>query len=255
MLQRYAADFVTERSMATLAAAAPPRRVNPDRIFFGGAAIALLLVTLIGFAPTYYLSYFTTAPALVPLVHLHGIVFSAWMLLYVGQNWLIGAGNVRLHRQIGTAGAALAILLFIVGVVTTISLARANLHAAVRHGAPPIFPLGAITAFAVLCTAGIALRRRAAHHKRLMLLATVALATTPLARITRMMTGAVTPPFGGILLSDLFLLALLAFDLRQRGRIHPATLAGGGFLLISQLLRLTCGQTGIWRGFLHAVVG
>nr|WP_294815650.1 hypothetical protein [uncultured Sphingomonas sp.] len=242
--------------MATLAAEPPSsRRANPDRIFFGGAAIALLLVTLIGFAPTYYLSYFTTAPALSPLLHFHGVVFSAWMLLYTGQSWLIGSGKIRWHRRVGIFGAVLAVLVFALGVVTAISLARANLHAAVRHGPPVIFPLGAITAFAILCGAGITLRRRAAHHKRLMLLATVALATTPLARVTRMTTGAVTPPFGGILLSDLFLLALVAFDLRQRGRVHPATLAGGGFLVASQLFRLTFGQTGLWRSFLHAVIG
>lgn len=240
--------------MATLAAP-PSTRINPDRIFFGGAAIALLLVTLIGFAPTYYFSYFTTAPTLGPLVHVHGVVFSAWILLFAGQNWLIGSGKVRLHRRIGIAGAVLAVLVFVVGVMTTITLARANLHTGIRHGPPPIFPLGAITAFAVLCAAGILSRRRPAHHKRLMLLATVALATTPLARIARMTTDTVTPPFGGIILSDLFLLALVAFDLRQRGRIHPATLAGGGFLVASQVFRLTFGQTGLWRSFLHAVVG
>lgn len=241
--------------MATLAGVAPRTRANPDRIFFGGAAIALLLVTLVGFAPTYYLSYFTNAPALGPLVHFHGVVFSGWILLFAGQTCLIGTGNVRWHRRIGIGGAALAVLVFVLGVATAIILARANLHAAVRHGPPVIFPLGAITAFAILCTAGIALRRRPAHHKRLMLLATVALATTPLARISRMATDAVTPPVGGIILSDLFLLALIAFDLRQRGRIHPATLAGGGFLLASQLFRLTFGHTGLWQSFLHTVVG
>jgi uncharacterized membrane protein YozB (DUF420 family) len=239
--------------MATLAATPPARRINPDRIFFGGAAIALLLVTLIGFAPSYYFSYFTTAPALRPL--LHGIVFSAWMLLYAGQSWLIGAGQVRLHRRIGIAATVLAVLVFVLGVVTAIALARANLHAVGHRGPPVIFPLGAIVAFAVLCAAAIAVRRRPAHHKRLMLLATVALTTTPLARITRMSTAAVTPPVGGMILSDLFLLALIAFDLRQRGRVHPATLAGGGFLLASQLFRVTFGQTELWRGFLHAVVG
>jgi hypothetical protein len=241
--------------MATLAATPPRRRANPDRIFFGGAAIALVLVTLIGFAQTYYLSYFTAAPALGLLLHVHGVVFSGWMLFYAAQTWLIHAGNVRLHRRTGMAGAALAVLVFVLGVVTAIGLARVNLHAAVRHGPPVIFPLGAITAFAVLCTAAIVLRQRPMHHKRLMLLATVALATTPLARITRMTTHVVTPPVGGILLSDLFLLALIAFDLRQRGRIHPATLTGGGFLIASQLFRIGFGQTAAWRSFLHVVVG
>jgi hypothetical protein len=229
--------------------------VHPDRRFFGGMAVALLLVTLVGFAPTYYFSYFTTAPALRPLLHVHGVVFTAWMLLYAVQTWLIGARRVDLHRAMGVFGACLAALVFILGVVTAIGLARAKLSMPVRTGPPVIFPLGAIVAFGVLCTSAILLRRRSAHHKRLMFLATVALATTPLARITKMTTAAVAPPIGGILLTELFLLALIAFDLRKSGRLHPATIGGGLFFVASQIFRVTFGQTAMWQSFLHAAVG
>jgi hypothetical protein len=231
------------------------RHANPDRIFFGGAAIGLLLVTFLGFAPSYYLSYFTASPALGPLLHLHGIVFTAWMLLYAGQTWLIGTRRIGLHRQIGILAVSLAVLVFVLGVVTAIAIARAKLGTTVQRGPPVIYPLGAIVAFGALCAAGIGLRRRSSHHKRLMFLATVALVTTPLARITRMMTAGIAPPVGGIVLSDLFLAALILFDLREHRRIHPATLAGGGFLLASQLFRLTFGGTLLWRAFLHAVIG
>jgi len=215
----------------------------------------LLLVTFVGFAPTYYLSYFTTAPALRPLLHIHGAVFTGWMLLYALQTWLIGARRVDLHRALGVFGACLAVLVFILGVVTAIELARAKLSMPVRTGPPVIFPLGAITAFGVLCASAILLRRRSAHHKRLMFLATVALATTPLARVTRMTTAAVTPPIGGMLLTDLFLGALIAFDLRRNGRLHPATIGGGLFFVASELFRVAFGHTFIWKSFVHTVVG
>lgn len=238
-------------STATL----PQSRVNPDRAFFGGAAIALLLLTFVGFAPTYYLSHFTAAPTLSPLVHFHGAVFTAWMLLYAGQTWLVRAGRIDVHRALGQVAGFFAVVVFGVGILTAIVLARANVRAAVPHGPPVIFPLGAITAFGALCASAVLLRRRSHHHKRLMLLATVALATTPLARITRMTTSAVAPPIGGMLLSDLFLVAIMLFDLRTRGKLHPATIGGGLFFVASQLFRATFGQTTMWRAFLHAVVG
>jgi len=101
----------------------------------------------------------------------------------------------------------------------------------------------------------ILLRRRSAHHKRLMFLATVALATTPLARVIRMVTSAMTPPIGGMLLTNLFLAALIAFDIRKSGRLHPATVGGGLFFVASELFRVAFGHTFIWKSFVHTVVG
>jgi len=240
--------------MASVAAVSR-QKVHPDRRFFGGMAAALLLVTLIGFAPTYYFSYFTTAPALRPILHVHGIVFTAWMLLYALQTWLIGARRVDVHRAMGVVGACLAVVVYILGVVTAIAMARAHLSMPGPSGPPVIFSLTAINAFGMLCASAILLRRRSAHHKRLMFLATVALATTPLARVTRMTTAAVTPPIGGILLTDVFLAALIAFDLRKSGRLHPATIGGGMFFVASQIFRVSFGHTAIWQSFVHAAVG
>src|SRR5687767_8589275 len=40
------------------AAAAPPRAIGRyDRVFYGGMAIAAAVMTLVGFAPTYYLRF------------------------------------------------------------------------------------------------------------------------------------------------------------------------------------------------------
>jgi hypothetical protein len=44
-----------------------------------GMAIAGLVTVFIGFAPTYYLKSHYGAPPLTPLVHLHGLVFTAWI--------------------------------------------------------------------------------------------------------------------------------------------------------------------------------
>lgn len=48
---------------------------------------------------------------------------------------------------------------------------------------------------------------------------------------------------------DIHLVALVIYDLRTRGRLHPATLWGGGFLLVSQPLRVMIAYSQPWQDF------
>ena len=63
---------------------------------------------------------------------------------------------------------------------------------------------------------------------------------------------AIFAPYGPLAyfgLSDLFLLAMLAYDRATRGRFHPATIWGGLFLVVSQVLRIAIGGTETWQLF------
>ncbi|GGA50460.1 hypothetical protein [Sphingomonas psychrolutea] len=57
-----------------------------------------------------------------------------------------------------------------------------------------------------------------------------------------------------MILSDVLLLALIVFDLRQRGRLHPVTLWVGGAFLVSQPLRVAFSRTEAWQSIAHAVL-
>ena len=230
-------------------------RLKGERRFFTGIAAALVAATFVGFAPTYYLSSFTGAPSFGPLVHVHGAVFSAWMILFLGQTVLIAGRHPGAHRQIGTAAAVLAVAVFAIGVAVAIESGRLG------HGPPGrnqpvflIFPLANIVAFAAFTALGVVRRRRSDHHKRLMLLGTLSLVVTPLARISVMMGWTLPPPVGGMILSNLFLAALMAFDLRKDGRLHPVTLWGGGALLLSQPLRVALGNSEAWQALARALI-
>lgn len=234
--------------MATQALRA--QRIDTERRFFTGMALAMGLVTFIGFAPTYYLGAALNAKPLAPVTHAHGIVFSAWMLLYVAQNGLVYAGRRDLHRMIGTAGAGLAILVYVLGVWVAIDSGHFG------RGAPgrdqPTFlayPLTNITVFAIMAGTAIWKRTESAAHKRLMLLGTISLVTTPLARITTMLGSPAPPPIGGMILSDVLFAALLLFDLKQRGRLHYVTKWFGGAFLLSQPLRVAISHTEVWQSF------
>jgi hypothetical protein len=239
--------------MATLAVR--QARLQDERRFFTGTAATLVAATFVGFAPTYYLSHFTAAPGFGPLVHVHGALFSAWMLLYLAQTGLIAGGRPGAHRRIGMGASAIAVAVFVVGVVVAIESGRLG------HGPPGrnqpvflIFPLSNILAFAAFTALGVIRRRRSDHHKRLMLLGTLSLVVTPLARISVMMGWPLPPPVGGMILSDIFLAALVAFDLRKDGRLHPVTLWGGGALLLSQPLRVAIGNSEGWQALARTMI-
>lgn len=241
--------------MATIVARARPVW-TADRIFFGSMAVALALSTFIGFAPTYYLHDYFGHPAVPPILHVHGLVFSAWVLTYVGQTALISAGQPRLHRTIGGFAAVLALIVFLLGVVVAIERGR---HGTPLPGRDPaaflIFPFVSIGMFAWLFGLALLRRNKVQHHKRLMLLATLSLCVTPMARLSKMLHSPWIPPIGGMLIADLFLVALIGFDLKTRGHLHPATLLGGGAFLISEPLRVLVSQSAAWQSFAHTLIG
>ena len=85
--------------------------------FYAAFALAMAVFTLVAFARTYYLRHWFDVPPITVLLHLHSIVFTAWVVLFVIQTRLIAAQNYRTHMQLGIAGMALAVLVVIVGFV------------------------------------------------------------------------------------------------------------------------------------------
>ena len=217
--------------------------------FFTAMAIAIAVTVLAGFARTYYLRAYFDSPPISPLLHLHGLVFSSWVALYLAQTSLVAADRVRLHRRLGVAGGVLAVILVLVGVTTAIVRVRQGFS---PPGGPPppvflVVPLTDMALFGGLVAAALYFRRQMAVHKRLILLGTIALLAAPIARL----------PFGllqsGILAvfaaSDLFVVALIAYDFAMYRRIHRATAWGGFAVVASQPLRLMLGGTSAWQAF------
>jgi len=229
------------------------RRIS-DRPLYLLAAIVVPVIVLLGFARTYYLKPLFSTPAIPSrFVHLHGIVMSAWVALFIVQVSLVAKRRTKLHQQLGVFGAVLSALVVIVGVLT-------GLYAAAReqYNVPTAFqflivPLGDMFVFAVLVGAALYFRKRLDVHKRLMLLAAVnmlapAIGRIPLSFITN---GGALAFFG---LTDLCLLAFVAFDTIRHRRLHPAFLWGAGFIIVMQPLRILLAGTDAWVRFATALV-
>jgi len=211
--------------------------------------IAIVITVFAGFSRTFYLRpYFQTQP-LIALLILHGVVFSSWIVLLVTQTTLVATKRMRTHMRLGIAGGLLASLMILIGTVTAI--VRAKGPSPVPGVNPLSFltiPLGDMLVFASLVGAAFYFRRRADTHKRLMLLATIAILPAAVARLPFAFIQQYGPlAFFG--LSDLFIVPCLIYDIVMRGRPHRATVLGGALIVISHPLRLVIGSTHTWLVF------
>ena len=218
---------------------------NPDRRFFMTMALVIAVIVFAGFAPTYYLRNLYHTEPLPSVFKIHGFVFTAWVLLLVVQTSLVSARRVDIHRRLGLAGGALALLMVVMGYLVAIAAARRGFT---MPGLPPplVFlavPMFDLVAFSGLVGAGFYLRRSPAAHKRLMLLATIAVLTAAIARLPYVLPLGPLVFFG---LTDLLVVAAMVYDRITRGRVHPALLWGGLFLVASQVVRLAVSGTAWW---------
>ena len=101
-----------------------PVRMEPRLVLV--ATLAFAAAILFVFARTYYLKSFFRTPALSPLLHVHGVVMTGWVALLAMQTMLVRLHRVRWHRVVGVLGAGWAVLVVILGSVTTV-------HAAMRE--------------------------------------------------------------------------------------------------------------------------
>jgi hypothetical protein len=228
-----------------------------ERRFFGSMAIAMAVFCFAGFAPSYYLKTQFGAPELSALVHLHGLAFTMWILLLVAQTSLVAAGRTQLHRQLGVAGAVLLVVMVGLGVAVALSRGR-NVVPGVPHEATLAFlaiPLISLLVFPTLIGAAIYLRKNAAAHKRLILLGTTEIVTAAAGRLVSHLSSPFNTPPMFFALADLFVVAMVAYDLRTRGRLHPATAWGGLFLVASQPLRVMLTMSPAWMDFARWMTG
>ena len=213
--------------------------------FYRHMAIALSLFVIVGFSRTYYLRFLTELPPLETLVHLHSIVFSAWLLVFIAQTRLVAAHRVDLHMKLGVAAVVLAVAVVAISFATTaVKATMPRIHPSGLT--PPQFTIVGIMSL-VLFTGflglGIAFRRRAAYHKRFMVLAMIGVLTPAASRIItqsglREHWTYLVPIFPAI-----FVAWCLAYDWRKHGIVHPVFALGGAALIVSWPLRLVIGRS------------
>lgn len=136
----------------------------PSR-FFWLMGLILALVVFIGFAPTYYLRSLPAREPLSLTVHRHGLVFTLWIGLFLGQSWLVRIRPIKIHRVLGVIGAMLAVAQVYLAMAVAIPSTQRALAAGRRPlGFTPeqflFLQIGDMVQFASLVMLAAILRRR-----------------------------------------------------------------------------------------------
>jgi uncharacterized membrane protein YozB (DUF420 family) len=240
--------------MTTMEAAGRPA-ANVGRRFYLIMSLLMAAVFVGGFGQTVP-EDFTHKPGLPLLLHVHGAVFTLWVLVFVAQPAFVARGSLKLHRQVGMAGAWLAGLMVIMGLAATLFAIR---YKFIPSFFPPavflVMNVIGILVFGGLIAGGIALRRKAEWHKRLMLCATISILGPGLGRLLPMDSFGQAAPlvmFGVIML---FALAGPILDLFVRRRVHLAYAWGVGAIVFSNLLVAPLAFTPAAQALLKLVQG
>ncbi len=222
-----------------------------DRRLFAAIALLFPIIVLIGFARTYYLkAAFGTPPVPSLLVHLHGLVMTAWVFYFVAQVWLIRSKRARVHMSAGMIGIALAIVVIVVGFFTAAAAAFGS--ASAPPDIPPlsfmIVPMTDLLMFAGLFGAAIYYRKRPAHHKRLMLLTVINFLPPAIARIPITSLQSFGPLFFfGV--PTVLIIGLLIYDTWRNRKLDRVFLVGSILLILSYPIRLMLMGTSAWMSF------
>jgi hypothetical protein len=235
-----------------------------ERWFYVRMAYACAAVAVLGFTPTYWAPLATGRFPGPALLHFHGWLSTAWMVLFILQARAAATYRFDRHRALGLAGISVATAVFLTGLMVAIHSinrgAAAGLTVEARTFA--IVPISIIVMFAAGVGAAIGNIRRPDVHMRLMLAATIAMLPPAIARALLLIVvgrSGVNPGEGGFptvafslvpsVASDLLLAAAIIHDWRSRGRPHPAYVIAGAVMLVVQLGRVPLSTTGVWHAF------
>ena len=230
--------------------------------FYVGLSTGCLAIAVLGFMPTYWLQLAPGTFHGPPLVHLHAVLFSAWPLYFLVQTLLAARGQVARHRAWGLLGVSLATAMVIVGIAVANDVLVTRLEDGYgdRARAFHIVSISMMVLFAVFVATALACVSRPEIHKRLMVLATISILPPATARLFFAITVGIGPglrPSGGppravesvlmpAMVADMLILAAIVYDVRTRGRPHPAYVVGGAIVLAVQLLRGPLSTTDWW---------
>lgn len=224
-------------------------------------ALVMATTAFVGFTPTFW-APMTRGLHASPVITIHGLVSSAWVLLVVLQTWLVASGRTPRHRGVGLAGISLATLVAVFGVMAAIDQAQRAERVGARDAglAFMIVPVSQVVLFAALFALAIATIRRPEWHARLLLMATALIIDGALGRLFVyfvVFQGRMPAPVGmpsppppvdvGELAIDPFLLVPILHDWRTRGRPHPAYLWAAGAITLLRLVRPPLSLTPAWR--------
>jgi hypothetical protein len=225
------------------------------RFFLLMAAFAVIL-TVGGFFHRFLLPLLEGRFHGPPVIYLHASLFFGWVMLLLTQAALAATGRMSLHRRLGWAGAVLALAMTIAGVAVALYACERDLGLGKGEEAKAflVAPLLDMVLFPSLVGVAILNRHCPDTHKRLMLLATIVLLVAPMGRLMLLMVPLVqNVVLTATIATDVLIVVAIAYDLAVRGRIHPAYIWGGAWVVAVHVAQRTLGETAAWMSIANRI--
>jgi hypothetical protein len=230
---------MASRASADAAFAARHRH---DRTMIAATVLAIWLAIVLGFAIDMVARARSGTLSFPLIVHLHVIAYAGWLVLLAVQVWLVRTGRVAVHRRLGVAALVLLPAMIVLGPATAFYGVADNPYMPDKWIA--WLSVNYTNAFGsvALLTAGLLMRRNAAAHKRLMLMGTIALTEPGFSRIwlsfleARLGEGYVPFYFSTYIGTLVLVIAVGAYDLATRRRLHPAYIAAALWIFANEAL-------------------
>jgi hypothetical protein len=232
-------------------------RKRKSRYFLAASCIALI-ITFIGFFKTFILPSARGTFIAPAVIYVHGGLLFLWTILLVTQSMLIQMRKVKLHRLLGFLSLGLVPCVAISTMAAGVYVLKRDL--ALGGGQIAVSSLvGTFTApliFAALVTVAIVYRRRPELHKRLMLLAMIAIIWPAFFRFRHYFPSVAHPEFvfGFVLPQSMILLAML-WEKLTLGRVHAVYLTVGLALVAENFAEYYLFDSSGWRVLANWLAG
>jgi hypothetical protein len=129
-------------------------------------------------------NYFHESPPVPKITHVHAVITTLWLLCMTALILLVETGNVRAHRLLGWFTAWFSVVLVVIAPWAELSWQALNLRT--PGTLPPQFLSIAfveVLILAILLPYGIVLRGNLAAHRRVMMLAVIAITGAGFSRL------------------------------------------------------------------------
>lgn len=218
------------------------------RNFFVMMAVSFIVLTVLGFVPDYIMMYSQNMSAHW-FSHVHGGLMSLWLIVFVVQAVLERKGNLKLHRQLGLLSIGL-------GAAIWISMIIVMLRPRIQYPGPIdddrsdvlLVALHGFIFFGLFFTWGVLQRKKVALHRRLMVLASIAVMQGSIDRVVRFIPGIGGIPLAAFITLDLLLLLpLILYDIFRDRKVHRITLIGVALIIAGQLGEVIAMGTLTWH--------
>jgi hypothetical protein len=223
-------------SVRTLPHSSAAGRVSRRRSIFLPAAVVGAVLAIVGFWEKYFRPLLSGMAHPPTIIHLHAAVMVTWLVLFMTQVWFAASGRVRFHMRLGRWVMGYAIVVVVVGLLTTSHMFAARLAGGDILGAQRFLfgPVRDLVFFVPFLAIGWIYRKRPEIHKRTMLVASTILVLPAVSRMAFL--GVPVPLWKFMLVWPLPVYLAMMHDFRTRRVVHPVYVLGIAAMLTMRLV-------------------